>query len=290
MLTRGLESASKGMQALIEYQDVIANNIANVNTTGFKRTTMAFKNLMDARVEQRPQDLERIGATNKPVGTLSLGSGVDRTYLDFEQGTLNPTGAKLDVAINGQGFFKMRYSNSLEQPADNPNNYYYTRNGNFSLTPDNYLVNFKGDYVTDVNNRRIRIVRDPENPENGPDNRVNVQNDVLIGPEGMVKLTNQNYMRDIQKIAIIDFADKTKVTAVGEGKFMAITGQDPKMFTKTNDFTLYQGNLESANVSTVTEMIQSINTSRTYETLAKLVKTQGDALSQAIELGRVRIF
>jgi len=290
VLTRGLEAASKGMQSLIEYQDVIANNIANVNTTGFKRTTMAFKNLMDARVEQRPQDLERIGSTYRPVGTLSLGNGVDRTYMDFQQGTLNPTGSKLDIAINGEGFFKMRYANSLDQPNNNPNNYYYARNGHFHLTQDNYLVNYKGDYVTDTENRRIRIVRDPDNPDNGPDNRINVQDDLLVGQNGVLQLTHPNYMRNLQRIAIIDFEDKTKVTSVGEGKFMAITGQDPKMYTKTSGFELSQGNLESANVSTVTEMIQSVNTSRTYETLAKMVKMQGDALSQAIELGRVRIF
>lgn len=289
MLTRGLEAASKGMQALIEYQDVIANNIANVNTTGFKKTTMTFRNLMDARVEQRPQDLERVGATYKPIGTLSLGSGVDRTYLDFQQGTLNPTGSKLDAAINGEGFFKMRYSGTLDKPANDPNNYYYTRNGNFSLTPENFLVNFKGDYVTDVNNQRIRIVRDPDNPENGTDNRIDVDNDLKIGQNGTLQIVNQRYPRNLQTMAIVDFQDKTKITSVGEGKFMAITGQDPKMYTKRNGFELHQGNLESANVSTVTEMIQSINTTRTYETLTKMVKTQGDTLSQAIELGRVRM-
>lgn len=289
MLTRGLEAASKGLQALIEYQDVTANNIANVNTTGFKKTNATFKNLMDARVEQRPQDLEKVGSSYRQIGTLSLGSGMDRTYIDYSQGTLNPTGSKLDVAINGEGFFKIRYANSLEQPADNPHNYYYARNGNFSLTPENYLVNVKGDYVMDKNNQRIRIVRDPNSPDNGPENRIHVDKDLLIGSDGTMQLIHPNYPRTMQQIAIVDFQDKTKVTSVGEGKFMPITGTDPKMYYKKGGFTLHQGNLEGANVSTVTEMIQTINTTRTYETLTKMVKTQGDALSQAIELGRIRI-
>lgn len=287
MITRGLEAASKGLQALIEYEDVIANNIANTNTTGFKKTNMTFKNLMDARVEEKA-DPNKIESKYKTIGTLSLGSGVDRTYLDFSQGPLNLSGSKLDVGINGEGFFKIRYGSSLDKPAADPNNYYYSRNGNFHLTPEHYLVNNNGDYVMDANNQRIRIVRDPQNPLNEPNNRIDVQNDLLIGTDGTIQLINPNYPRTLQKIAIVDFANKSQVTSVGDGKFMPITGQDAKMYTKANGFALEQGTLEGANSNTIVELIQSINVSRTYETLTRLVKTQGDTVSQAIELAKIK--
>lgn len=287
MITRGLESASKGMQALIEYQDVIANNLANVNTTAFKRTNMTFKNLVDARIEQKSEP-NKPEAKTKDIGSLSLGSGVHRTFIDFEQGPLNLSGSKLDVAIDGGGFFKIRTAQSWGQPIDNPENYYYARDGHFTLTPDNYLANTKGDYVVDKLDRRIRIVRDPENPADGPENRINVQNDLLIGKDGTIQLTNPNYARTLQQIAIVDFQNKAQITSVGEGRFMPLAGRDAGMYAKNNGFMLEQGMLEGANANTIVEMISTINVSRTYETLSKLVKTQGDTVSQAIELGKIK--
>ena len=94
MITRGLESATKGMLSLLKQEDVNANNLANVNTVGFKKTNITFKNLMDAQVE-----VKQVPLTNNPkdtqfirVGDLSLGNAADRTYIDFSQGGLITTG------------------------------------------------------------------------------------------------------------------------------------------------------------------------------------------------------
>lgn len=287
MITRGLESASKGMSALIEYEDVIANNIANVNTVGFKRTNIAFKNLMEARVEETP-NLAKAESKYRTVGSLSLGSGVDRTYLDFSQGPLNQTGNKLDVGIKGEGFFKVRNASSINNPAQNEGDFYYSRGGNFHMTQDYYLVNENGDYIMDRNDQRIRITRDPNNPDNGPDNKIDPIRDLAINEKGTLQLTNPLFARDLQTIAIFDFNNKSQITSLGEGKYAPIAGQDAQPYLKQRDVSLHQGTIEGSNSNTVIEMIQSINVSRTYETLAKLVKTQGETLSQAIELGKIK--
>lgn len=284
MITRGLESASKGMQALIMQEDVIANNLANVNTTGFKRTNITFKNIMDSQVSQKVATPEN---PSKTAGIVSLGSAADRTYIDFTQGALNRTGSKLDIGIQGEGFFKMRLSNTIDKP-DKEENYYYTRNGNFSLTTDNYLVNRQGDFVMDEQNRRIRLVRNPEDPNMDINNRLDLEKEMLVSNDGLIQRVGGNATITMQKIQIVDFQNKAKVSSLGEGKLVPIKGQDAGVIKKTNGFSLQQGMLEGANANTVKEMIDSINVSRTYETLAKLVKTQGDTVSQAIELGRIK--
>lgn len=284
MITRGLEAASKGMQALIQYEDVIANNVANINTTAFKRTNIAFKNIMDTKVEQRSTEA---GQGKRNVGTLSLGSMADRTYIDFSQGALNQTGSKLDVAIEGEGFFKVRVQNTINE-ADNEKNYYYTRNGNFHLTQDHYLVNKLGDYVMDENNKRIRLVRNPEDPKApNPTTRIDLDKELIVGEDGLIQVIGKDGSRGLGKIQIVDFEDKTKMSTVGDGKYLPIEGQDPKR-VQAKSARLQQGFLEGANANTVNEMIQSINVSRSYETLAKIVKTQGETVSQAIELGKIK--
>ncbi|GBF23295.1 flagellar basal-body rod protein FlgF [Candidatus Gastranaerophilus sp. (ex Termes propinquus)] len=285
MITRGLEAASRGMQSLIQYEDVIANNLANVNTTGFKRTSAAFKNVLDTQVTQKMSEPEKPG---KIAGSVSLGNVLDRTYIDFNQGALNHTGSKLDVGIQGEGFFKMRLKDSLNEPDNREENYYYSRAGNFKLTIDSYLINNQGDYVMDEQNRRIRLARNPEDPEIDVNNRIQLEKELLISEDGLIQLVNQNDTVTMQKIQIVDFQNKSLISSLGEGKFLPIKDTDPGRYVKNGGFSLQQGMLEAANVSTVSEMIQSINVSRTYETLTKIVKTNGDTVSQAIELGKIK--
>ncbi len=286
MITRGLESATNGMKALIDYQDVVANNIANINTTSFKRTNIAFKNVMDMVIADK-SDMRSPSAPARELGVLSAGAMTDRTYLDFSQGTLMQTGKSLDIAIEGKGFFKIQEQNKINEPASEQNTY-YSRNGSFHLTQDYYLVNNLGDYVLDDQNRRIRIVRDPEDPENSIDNRVDVNKDITISETGTINVTNPDYQRVLQTIQIIDFDNMENVAPIGDSRYRVIEGTDAGMYRKTRGFALNQGSLEGANVNTVHEMIHSISISRAYETLATMVRTQGESLSTAIELGKIK--
>ena len=155
MLVRGLESAAKGMLALMEAQDNIANNLSNVNTTGFKRGQLRFKDIMESAVYSQQGSILR-NDTSRYLGDLSMGS-VSLTYThDFSQGALEKTGNKFDVAIEGDGFFKVRDIDGKES---------YTRNGSFVVNSDEYLVTKQGEYVLDVNNRRIRMIPEDLDPD-----------------------------------------------------------------------------------------------------------------------------
>ena len=154
MIVRGLESAAKGMVALLDMNDNIANNLSNVNTVGYKRGGLRFKDIMESAVYSQQGSIIRNNTVNY-LGDLSMGSQSMQYVHDFSQGALDKTGNKFDVAIEGDGFFKIR---------DAEGNVSYTRNGSFLVSNDDYLITKQGEYVLDVDNRRIRMIPEDFDP------------------------------------------------------------------------------------------------------------------------------
>ena len=283
MITRGIETVSKGMQALIDFEDITAHNLANVTTTGFKRSNITFQDIMQSNVKAKTAS----GGT-KEVGSLSIGSRADRTYIDFSQGGLQETGHKLDAAFQGDGFFKIRHRDVKDTDPYDERNYYYQRTGHFALTDENWLINKDGDYVMDMKDRRIRITRDLNTDDINEMNRLDIGKDLLIGETGQIELCNANYRATLQKIKVIDFKDKTKISCIGQAKYRPIYGQDPGIYVKKDGtFNIQQGMMEMSNVSTITEMLNSINVSRGYESMSTILKTESDTLRQVIGLGNI---
>lgn len=283
MISRGIGTVAQGMQALIDFEDVTAHNLANVTTQGFKRSNITFQNIMDSSVQAPNAHGE-----NREVGSLSIGSRTDRTYIDFSAGGLMESGNKLDVAFQGDGFFKVRYQDVPEDAPYDERNYYYQRTGNFALTDENYLVNKEGDYLMDVNNRRIRITRDPNTDDIQEMNRLEIGKDLIFGENGQIELNNEDFRVTLQKLQICDFEDKTKVSSIGEGKFLAIYGENPRVYTKPDGtFSLQQGMVEMSNANTIKEMLNSINVSRSYESMSTILRTESDTLQQVIGLGNI---
>ena len=283
MITRGIGTVAKGMQALIDFEDVTAHNLANVTTTGFKRTHITFQDIMQSNVQA-----QNAQGNYRNVGSLSVGPRTDRTYIDFSQGGLQETGYKLDVAFQGDGFFKIRHKEVTDNEPYKENNYYYQRVGDFALTTDNYLVNKEGDYVMDTQDKRIRITRDPNTNDLNEMNRLDISRDLVIGETGQIELVNSNYRTALQKIKVVDFEDKTKISAIGQGKFLPIYGQDPQMYTKADGtYSLQQGMLEMSNANTIVEMLNSINVSRGYESMSNILRQESETLQQALGVGNI---
>ena len=283
MITRGIGTVVKGMQALIDFEDVTAHNLANVTTNGFKRSHITFQDIMESNVQSKNAQGQA-----KNIGTLSAGARTDRTYIDFSQGGLAESSNKLDVAIQGDGFFKVRYRDIPEDKAYDERDYYYQRLGNFALDDNNYLVNKDGDFVMDMENRKIRITRDPDSEEINEMNRMDVMRDLVISENGQISLNSHSFQATLQKIQICDFQDKTKISGIGNGKYLAIYGQNPEVYTKNDgSFSLQQGMVEMSNASTIVEMLNSINVSRGYESMSNILKRQSDTLQQAISLGNI---
>lgn len=268
MITPGMFSAAKGMLGYIEQNDVIANNIANVNTTGFKKSSLIFKNLYNTMVEQTDRTQNPKYRQAEAVGEISMGSGVQQLVHEFSQGNLLKTDNPLDLAIQGDGFFKVRTSNGEIA---------YTRNGSFMVNNKNELVTEEGDNVLDTLNRPIII--------NLNELQMRSYRDINITESGQIEINHEGNKELLQTIAICDFQDKEYMQWNGHSKFVPQDLQyNPEL--KAEKFTIKQGSIETSNTNLVNEMIGMINVSRGYETLSKFMKEQSTLLSTAINVGK----
>lgn len=265
MIIRGFESAANGMQALIDQNDSTASNVANVNTVGYKKQSLVFRDIYDTNVTQKNKDTGDL----QTIGELSIGSQVQKLTYDFTQGTLEKTNNVFDLAIQGDGFFKIQSSGGDVS---------YTRNGSFTLNNEGNLVTKDGDYVLDERSKRIKIKTN--------DVVLHSMNDIIINEDGQIAISNDQTQMVLQKVGIYDFANKEDMICIGGSKFKP-TGVNNSPEVKPTKFSIEQGSLEMSNANVVNEMIKTISTSRNYEALSKLVKTNGETLTEAMRVGRL---
>lgn len=154
-MLRGLYVAAEGMAARQRAQDAIANNLANLNTTGFKADRPVFETVYERQIYRLQ------GAQSQPIGTLSAGAVLRELYTDLQPGALAATGNPLDVAVDGTGFFAIQ----------TPQGVRYTRNGAFQLNAQGMLTTREGYPVLGVNAQPIQVPRNAE---------------ILIGENGVV--------------------------------------------------------------------------------------------------------
>ena len=269
MISRGIDIAAKGMMSLIDLQDSTANNIANVNTAGYKKEGLSFRNVYNAIVEE---PIERNNPKNQDgrlVGVISMGSVTHRLVHQFSQGTLSRTDNPLDLGIEGDGFFKLQAPDGTIT---------YTRNGSFCINSANMLTDMQGNLVLDDQNRPIRL--------NFTELNISSEKNLSINEDGTIVENRNENAQVLQRIGIFDFANKDDMMAVGTSQYV------PKDITtnpelRAQKFSVQQGAIELSNSNIITEMINSIKVSRNYETLSSLVREKSNQLSQAINLGRL---
>ena len=146
-MLRGLYTAYTGMRNEQYRMDIMSNNLANADTTGFKKegsTSQAYAEVMAVKIK----DVSENPNTPKRLGKMSLGVKIGETYTDFSQGSLRDTGNTYDIAIGGSGFFNIEFTNKAGETSTK-----YTRDGGFTITKDGYLVTKDGDYVLGENGR-----------------------------------------------------------------------------------------------------------------------------------------
>ena len=273
MLVRSFESAANGMLARMYMNDNTANNLANVNTVGYKKGSLRFKDVMQSAVYSQEGSILR-NDSNRYLGNISCGSQSMQYTHDFSQGALTKTSNPYDVAIEGDGFFKIQ---------DDNGNVSYTRNGSFVVDRGYWLKTKQGEYVLDINNRRIRML-----PEDMEDETVfRDRKDIVIAENGNIEINSYNQKIPLQTIGVWDFSDKDDLFEVGDAKFIPRdTVNNPEL--RSEKFTVQQGMLELSNSNVIKEMINTINTTRNYESLTKLVSTNSDMLTTAVSVGRIR--
>ena len=270
MLVRSFESASKGMIALTEFLDNTAMNLANVNTTGYKKSELTFQNIYDAKVVENTGTL--LCGNTRNIGTLSMGSRADQLHYDFAPGAMQRTENPLDLAIEGDGFFK------VQSPTGDVS---YTRNGQFVLDSGSFIRTSEGDLLLDTLDRPIQI----DFREVGFDDIKKI----TISEKGNIEINDRERKTVLEpQIAVYDFQNKdTGIFNIGGSKFIS-RDNDTNPPIQAEKFTIQQGMLEMSNANVIKEMINTINITRNYETLQKHVKTSGQMLSQAISTGKIK--
>ncbi len=254
-MIRSLYIAQTGLEAQQTQMDVIANNLANVNTTGFKKSRAVFQDLLY-------QNLRQPGAqssqnTQYPSG-LQLGTGVRPVATEriMTQGNLTQTGNSLDVAINGQGFFQILKPDGTIA---------YTRDGTFQLNNQGQLVTSSG-----------YVLQPPVTIPPGAQS-------ITIGSDGTVSVTlaGQSAPQQVGSIQLANFLNPTGLQSIGDNLYLqtASSGAPTTGQPTFNGLgSLQQGYLETSNVNVVAELVNMISTQRAYEINSKAVQTSDQML------------
>ncbi len=261
---RALTTAATGMMAQQLNVEVISNNIANMNTVGYKRQRAEFQDLLY-------QNIERAGAPSSASGTvvpigIQIGVGVKAGSVAriTEQGSILPTGNKFDLAVNGQGYFQ------VAMPSGDTA---YTRAGNFAINDTGQLVTEDG-YTVQPG---ITI------PGDARDVTVNKEGQVLVVQDG------QDAPTQVGQLEIATFINPAGLEAIGDNLFL-ISGASGAANTgtpgSTGFGTLMQGYVEGANVDAVSEISSLILAQRGYEMNSKVISTADQMLGVTSDLKR----
>lgn len=266
-MLRGFYTAASGMLAQQRAQETLANNVANANTPGYKAeqaTIRAFPELLMQQMgsKQTPMKNGSNVATTKPIGALNTGVYVQETISNFQQGDIRETKLQTDLAIvqghvpdeNGALFFTVQ---------NDAGDVRYTRNGNFTVDGQGYLVTSQGYYVLNQTGNPIQM--------DGTS--------FSVTPDGIIE-TNTQYI----PLGIAYTDNALEMVKEGNDLFAGETGAVPA----NANFTMKQGFLEGSNVDAVKTMTEMMNAYRMFETNQQVLKAFDESLGKAVsEIGRI---
>ena len=254
---RALGIAATGMLAQQRNVEVISNNLANMNTTGFMRRRTEFQDLLY-------QNLRRVGSTSSDAGDvvptgvqIGLGVKLAGVYRIHAQGNLAATDNPFDLAIQGKGFFQIQMPDG--EPA-------YTRDGTFQLNDQGQIVTHDGYLVQPT----IAI------PEDAVDVTINQSGEVLVKQQGQVDLQN------VGQLELAIFPNEAGLEAVGGNLFRETAGSGAALtgVPQTPGFgSVLQGFLETSNVNAVEEITNLISAQRAYEMNSKVIQAADEMLA-----------
>ena len=260
-MVRALYTAWTGLRNEEKRMDVVTNNMANANTTGYKKvdvTAQSFDRQLAVKINDVTEGVDVV----RGIGGVTLGVKIGETYYDMSQGNFRETGNVYNFALAGNGFFTISTTDK-----SGTEHIRYTRDGDFTVTKDGYLVTKDGDYVLGEGGNRIQIPN-----ANTEQISVNELGEIYSG---------DNYVSTLQ---IVDFESYEFLSSYGENMYEAVEGAE----IINADVKVHQGYLEMSNVNMVTEMVDMIAITRAYETNQKMIQTIDNILDKAAnEVGRV---
>ncbi|QDG51353.1 flagellar basal-body rod protein FlgG [Persicimonas caeni] len=256
---KALRTAASGMQAQQRKIDVTANNIANANTTGFKSSRAEFQELLYEKTRNAGDPNAGGAPTN-----LEVGSGVRTaaTQKSFSQGNLEATDNPLDIAVEGNGFFKVVQQNG--QPA-------YTRVGSFRVDANGQIVNADG----------LQLEPNINVPEEATS--------ITIGRDGRVSVVMADDPAEVEigQLELANFANPAGLDSLGRGLFAETVASGPERMGLPGEGStgaLSQGYLETSNVEVTEEMISMIVSQRSYELNSKVIRTADEMLQSTTNI------
>jgi flagellar basal-body rod protein FlgF len=236
--------------ALHRELEVVANNIANMNTTGFKGDAAMFEQYLSPVAREN-----RFNGADRQISFVQ-----DRgTWHNFSQGAFQPTGGALDVAIDGKAFLVVQTTGGER----------YTRNGSLQINSQGQLVTTEGDTVLG---------------DNGPITFQQLDRNITISQEGRITVLEGNNEKNESlrgKLKLVSFADAQRLQKDGTNNFVAPAGTTPEPAAKT--VRVIQGSIEKSNVSAIADVSRMMEITRNYSMIATMLQQQGDLRKSAIE-------
>lgn len=261
-MLRALTTAATGMMAEQTCIDVISNNLANVNTTGFKKVRAEFQDLLSQTIKSPGAQISQ--GTSQPVGIqIGLGTKTSATQMIFQEGALKQTGNTLDVAIEGDGFFQVQMDDGTTA---------YTRDGSLKKDGNGQLTTTDG-YIIQP---QISI------PSNATE--------ISITPDGKisVKTSGSSTQTEVGTLQLAKFANPSGLSAIGKNLYTETGGSGVAIQGTAGQEgfgTIQQGFVEGSNVQVVDELISLIQAERAFEANSKIITAADEMLKTTNRLG-----
>jgi flagellar basal-body rod protein FlgG len=257
-MLRSLYTAATGMEAQQTKLDIIANNLANSSTTGFKRARADFEDLLSETIRSATEPTAQGGGRPEPL-QVGLGVRTATTTRSFDQGDMTATQNPLDLAIEGQGFFRIQRANG---------DFAYTRAGNFRVDATGRMVTQTGEIVQPG----LTVPHDATS--------VTIRGDGTV----LVQVPGRTDPTELGTLQLAMFTNPGGLEAIGNNLYGATPASGDPVLAKPGEQgsgTVSQGYLENANVQAVQEMVNMITTQRAYEMNSKVIQT-GDQMLQRL--------
>ena len=254
-MVRALYTAWTGLRNEEKRMDVVTNNMANADTTGYKKIDVTAQSF-DRQLAVKINDVTEGPDLIRGIGGVTLGVKIGETYFDMSQGNFRQTEDLYNFALSGNGFFTISTTDK-----SGTEHIRYTRDGDFTVTRDGYLVTKDGDFVLGDGGNRIQIPN---------------ANLVEISVNQMGEIYSGNTY--VSKLQIVDFENYDYLSSYGENMYEAVNGAT----IVGSNATVNQGYLEMSNVNMVTEMVDMIAVTRAYETNQKMMQTVDQTLDKAV--------
>ncbi|MEG0962392.1 MAG: flagellar hook-basal body protein [Lachnospiraceae bacterium] len=266
-MVKGLYTAYTGLINQQNRLDTITNNLANSATSGFKKegaTSQSFADTLAVKIKDT-SDYN----LPKGLGIMNMGVKIGENYTDYGQGAFRVTDNVYDVALEGDGFFAISFTNKAGETSMK-----YTRDGAFTVNTAGYLVTKDGDYVLN------QAAAQASNPGQAGYIRLDPNAKLTIDEQGYL------YQNDIAlgQIGVVDVADYNYIGKYGENMYELAEGGQ----IQDSNAKVTQGSLEMSNVNVVSEMVEMITISRAFESNQKIIQTIDTTLEKAVNnIGRI---